>query len=223
MKVRPEPGAFWKKDPEGPFAERHTMRRSRALENSARIDPVGFTPAEHAPPYAELDAAIARAIAEEDFQYAARAFSTVIWAWRDVSSTRRRLAEACVTHTGGACALTTLFELIDALPMFDIQLSPARRGSSMFFERFAALSAALERSSKFTDGTSTWWLVLYTHEAHHRSIAALASPPPLVEWLEEIPEAVRILDTREHRDMAHALSSQLRSSPLELAEVAAAL
>lgn len=223
MKVRPEPGSFWRKDPDGPFAERHTLRRSRALENSARIDPAGFSPAEHAPPYAELDAAVARAIAEDDFQYAAKAFSTVIWAWRDVSSTRRRLAEACVTHTGGATALTALFELIDALPMFDIQLSPVRRSSSMFFERFAALSASLERSSRFSDGTSAWWLVLYSHEAHHRSIAALTSPPPLVEWLEQIPEAVRVLDTQERRELARSLSAQLRSSPLELAEVAAAI
>jgi hypothetical protein len=223
MKVQPEPGSFWRRDPDGPFTERHAQRRRCALQHADRLDPVGFIPAEGTPPYADLDAAVARAISEEDFSYASRAFSSVIWAWRDVSSTRRRLAEACVSHAGGPSALTTLFELTDALPMFDIQLSPVHRGSSLFFERFAALSAALEHSSHFSDGASAWWLVLYSHEAHHRAIAALASPPPLVEWLEEIPEAVQVLKDDEHRELARALSSQLRSSPLELAQVAAAI
>jgi hypothetical protein len=173
------------------------------------------------PPYTAADAALCSALQNGNFAYAAEMFASVLWSWRDISSMRRRLAEAAADRIDPA-ALAALFELLDALPMLEIALAPQRQGL-VLYEALTDVLATLTSAAKFDDGSSAWWLVQYCHAAHRRALVLGASPPPLVEWLYEVEPAVGLLHDHRTRTTANSLAWQLHVSPLVLAELACAI
>jgi hypothetical protein len=221
VQTRPQPAAFWATQPEGPFAPQHQRRRLGLAASSAPRDPVLFQPdPEPMPPYARADAALAAAVTHGDFAYAAKIFSSALWSWRDVSSSHRFLAVQVRDNPADTSTLLAAFELIDSLSMLELELSQQRR---VYWEAIRATTVALSRCSTFADGTSTWWLAQYANTQHRAHIVKQLSPPPLQEWLNEIPLAVLKLHEPKVKHAALALTSSVSVSPSTLADLAVAV
>ena len=219
MRLQVEPGTYWAACSEGPLVAAHQNRRQLAL-GTANMPAVPDIPLSESPdpPYTALDAALVSALNLGDFAYASQVFASVTWSWRDISSSRRRLAEASIEHPNPT-SLSAMFEFLDALPMLDTELTP-QRPNSLLYNTLADVLTELTAAASFPNGSSAWWLVRYCQQAHRRALIAAASPPPLLHWLHQIPSAQALLTTDSARSTARALSDHLHVDPCTLAQLA---